>query len=709
MAIKFGDLIQNINADQAVIDLLSNNAKGLLFVTDFSDTTASGGGVQAIPLGKRGGKGAMVLDQATGNLYAFLGTQIPTSTILGEAVTNSHWDDTTSSATNWVQIGQVPIRETDLYANINPGPEPFAAGASVTNAQLRDKINEIINNPPETFGRFKAGDLVVAAGDDRNALDIIIDALSATQAYDLEITSVTSSGGIEFGQTSGTVSLNGKVSSVNFNLLNAAGQNIVPTEYKWYYREAGLGGGTEWSVAQDWTDIADGTFTEANFTFTNLTGTHTFTSADVSSQYDWDGFEYQLELRDNSDGTANISTSVTPGATDFVSGSPIVAVDTGAAISTSAYVPPTAIIQISRTTAMNNADSDSPSGYANTSDFKRLKGALSSRVEYSITPSTSNAGTDGSQAGLLPITDLKLQIVRTVNGNTQAGADISTYTLVEGQNPTTSNQNFTSATAGIIDFTNGQISNSPATLDAFTFVLYYKDASSANWQAAATATGVELRMPVYAGFTTATSSITGALAEEPSLNVNSATLVAANTPADLTATVVKGLTFTFGGWSAGDQTVDAPYRNSTFTGFEFPRYYPIIGKAEDADDASVPTSNGGGTNGGGYQYQDGNGDLGSTYGWIHNLDSAPGTGGYQSPFLGSNGDAGVNNTRFCMAFPNDGWKWGVKGVGQVNPSVSFRFDITVNGVTQEYQVSLSNFQEAEDSSSNKNLIFNLNN
>ena len=82
---------------------------------------------------------------------------------------------------------------------------------------------------------------MVAAGDDRNSLDIIIDALSATQAYDLEITSVTSSGGIEFGQTSGTVSLNGQVSSVNFNLLNAAGANIVPTEYKWYYREAGLG------------------------------------------------------------------------------------------------------------------------------------------------------------------------------------------------------------------------------------------------------------------------------------------------------------------------------------------------------------------------------------------------------------------------------------------------------------------------------------
>ena len=49
MAIKFGDLIENINADQAVIDLLSNNAKGLLFVGDFDDAkplTMTGQGVQ---------------------------------------------------------------------------------------------------------------------------------------------------------------------------------------------------------------------------------------------------------------------------------------------------------------------------------------------------------------------------------------------------------------------------------------------------------------------------------------------------------------------------------------------------------------------------------------------------------------------------------------------------------------------------------------
>ena len=89
---------------------------------------------------------------------------------------------------------------------------------------------------PETFGQFKTGDEVVEAGEDLNALDIIIRALSATQAYDLNhfcfwrLLSLV---------RQGTVSLAGSVTSVNFNLLNTAQNNIIPTQYKWYYRELG--------------------------------------------------------------------------------------------------------------------------------------------------------------------------------------------------------------------------------------------------------------------------------------------------------------------------------------------------------------------------------------------------------------------------------------------------------------------------------------
>ena len=40
---------------------------------------------------------------------------------------SGYWEDTTSTSTNWVQIGQVPVRETFLFANINPGPDPSQA------------------------------------------------------------------------------------------------------------------------------------------------------------------------------------------------------------------------------------------------------------------------------------------------------------------------------------------------------------------------------------------------------------------------------------------------------------------------------------------------------------------------------------------------------------------------------------------------------
>ena len=86
------------------------------------------------------------------------------------------------------------------------------------------------------------------------------------------------------------------------------------------------------------------------------------------------------------------------------------------------------------------------------------------------------------------------------------------------------------------------------------------------------------------------------------------------------------------------------------------------------------------------------------------------TAGYQSPYTGNANDAGTNASRFCMAFPNTNWRWATSAGNNLSSSVSFRFDISINGVTQEYQVSLSNFQGAEDSLvGGKQLIFHINN
>ena len=224
---------------------------------------------------------------------------------------------------------------------------------------------------------------------------------------------------------------------------------------------------------------------------------------------------------------------------------------------------------------------------------------------------------NGVQSGSLPITDLKLEIIRTIDGTQQSGAVVTDYEPVSGQNPTASDQNFTGETTGTVDFDNGQVSNNAAGLDAFKFALYYKDPSSANWQLAATSSQVELRMPVFAGFTTATSSITGPLVNDPNFERSATYSCRGKQSCRPYSRVVKGLSITFGGWSAGEGTVPDPYSDNDFTGATFPRWSPIIGKSEDADDSSAPTSSNG--SGGGYQYQAEG--LGSTYGWVHNTDT----------------------------------------------------------------------------------------
>ena len=53
-----------------------------------------------------------------------------------------------------------------------------------------------------------------------------------------------------------------------------------------------------------------------------ILGVHT--SSDVDGQFTLHGWEYQVEIRDNSDGTGNVNGSQSV----FVSGQPVVAIDT---------------------------------------------------------------------------------------------------------------------------------------------------------------------------------------------------------------------------------------------------------------------------------------------------------------------------------------------------------------------------------------------
>ena len=255
MAIKFGDILENINAKRPIVDLIENNAKGLLFVSDFDDDSASpNNGVIGIPKAKRA-PGSLVLDKTDGILYCWPGTlnqDIDEHTANGDDIEAGSWEDT-GNTSEWIEIGTIKKRTDVLAANINEGPGQLddvydATDASDANIvttlnQLRTKINELITNPPRTFGKFMKGQEVVTNSDTAGltALEIIERALLQIVPYENNVESVIVfspvGGNIRFYQSDISVQFApiGFV-AVNYDSLNSNNENIVPTSYRIFTR-----------------------------------------------------------------------------------------------------------------------------------------------------------------------------------------------------------------------------------------------------------------------------------------------------------------------------------------------------------------------------------------------------------------------------------------------------------------------------------------
>lgn len=661
MAIKFGDLIQNINADQAIIDLIQNHGKGIQYIS--TDTASE---IIAIPEEKRG-IGTVVIVQDTGLVYVFTG-----SVLLEQspgAISSGAWEDWDSTTSNWEQVGKVPIRETDLYANIKAAPELLDDDATL--ADVRAKVNELIQNPPESFGQFTAGELVVGAGENLNALDIIVKALSATQAYDLTIDSI--GGVIEFGQQTGSLSLNGSVSAVNFNLLNANGANTIPVSYKWYYREIGQ---TDWEEVNSGFNTIDTSNINSATSTVELDDTHDYTADDQSSQFGFAGFEYQLELRDNSTGaTANVTNSQSP----FLEATPVVAIATGATITPGSYAAPAATVSIGQLVA----DQETTANYD--ADALRTKGNLASQVLVSFSPGSANAG----PLAVLPITETKLVIEKSINGGNFQASDVAAngFTLAPGGTNPVGTGNYEGTTSALCGFTDAQISTSPETLDAFRFKLFYKDAFKTSFTLAATSPTVKLRFPIFAGFDDAAStSVPGPLGDENTV------------PADLTAGVIQGLSVQLGSYTSTDSLSNPSYAGVNLTGATFPLLDPFMGFAQEADDSYGDQDNGGQ----GDYYTPNSPALAPVYGWIHN-SATTNLPGNPSPFPATAG-VGETDTRFWVATPNTGFAYGIASSLGNQAFPSFLIDLTINGITREYRVSGSMFVANHNSVDDKQLV-----
>ena len=644
MGIKFGDLLENVNADRAIIDLVANNAKGVLFVSDFDDTDsnqATNSGVAGIPEEKRA-TGSVVVDKTNGLLYVFTGSVISEHLTANPvtAAPSGSWEDFTGD--NWVQVGKLVKRDEILYANIGAGPTPFGAGTP-SNVELKNKINELISNPPRTFGKFLAGQTVVEADEELSALEIIVRALSDHQSYDL---TMTASGDIEYGQTSGTITLTGSVAAINYNLTATGVSNVVPTKYRFFYREQGDG---------TWIGIG-GESNFAAFTDTTTAQTfsvnHVFSAGDIDDQFDFDGFEYKVEIRDNSDepDIALDGVGLTQGqAQPVIARSSVVTVDTDARVS------PLITFSASR--------SNNESSMGNASDQLRTKGNAASILEFNIVASSENA--DGPANVTLPIEEWSVEF----SVDDGAYGSFGTFNNTSGSNlsGTGSANQFT----GVNTVANNFIANST---DKVEFRVGYKlkGDASLTYVDFPDAT-IEFRYPIFAGF----SSAGGGLAPITSF------------PAAINSDLIEGLSMTMGGWSGNPGNVD-PVFHPSVSPMSFPRLDTRFGHENDSDN----TINLGLTNDSG---------SGNGLGYIHNAQDASG-----GPIAGfADGDNGVDvtdNSRFIFAIPDDSCSYQVvttafSSGSDINQKANVTVSDTGFGVSKQYRVSISDTANAFNSSS----------
>lgn len=134
MPIKFGDSLENQNANYPIVDLIGNHAKGLQYVSTFNTATLNG-----IPEAKRG-QGAVVIEKGSGSAYVYTSAA---------SISNDDW----GNLDNWQPLGEA-TQQTNLLVTIPS---------------------------TQSFGKYVNGNIITVGSGGWNALEIIRDAISGFQ------------------------------------------------------------------------------------------------------------------------------------------------------------------------------------------------------------------------------------------------------------------------------------------------------------------------------------------------------------------------------------------------------------------------------------------------------------------------------------------------------------------------------------------------
>lgn len=670
MAIKFGDLLENVNPDRAVIDLIQNNAKGLLFVTNFDDsnsTQSANDGVAGIPYEKRS-IGALVCDRTTGELYCYTGSTLDEQITLPAPLpaTGGAWDDTNESTMSWVQIGTLEKRDHPLQANISTGPSTLATSASLP--QVIETVNQLITDPPRSFGKFLGGDQVVDTGESLSALEIIVRALSQFLEYDTTL-SITSGAPLQFGQNSGTIELSFDITSVNYDLTNQAGDNIIPQSFELFYRPVE-------SPAAGWTSASGApvTIDPQNFTSNTssatLTPSFAFSSADVDDNFDFDGFQFKVEIRDNSDESdvAGISGAANQS-------NPVVLISNTATASVNAYVAASGTFS----QALVTSETLDNSGLT-----LRSKGNKGTTVTWSFQTSALNA--DGAVSTSIAINSYNMQ--KKVNGG-----DWTTITSSDGTGDyAASSLSSTGTISGVFNYT-GAADNSNTT-DSVQFRMVYSDASGATNQVVggSTLSTINFRYAIYGGFL--------------SLGEDNAVISVTGIPDSFDEGAMEALTLTTRGWVANESTVPPGWRTAAYgtasdSGASFPRLDINLGKGNFADN-NIPDY----INYSNMLSETSDGNKKGSFGWVYNNVQSNGT-----PAVTGNGTAGLDTVPI-FGIPDDNIRLASVSFFNTDPSTSGSVTKTITNVTNAFGATCNYLVSAADTAgawcngdaSQKNLI-----
>jgi len=262
MAIKFGDSLENQNANYPIIDLVANHAKGVLYVPTFDNTELGN-----IPVTKRA-QGSVVIVKPTGLAYVWKATGVGNG---------DGWNNIASA--NWVPLGE-------------------AKGETYT-----------VQIPTgQSFGKYVNGDTINAST--WNAIQIIKDAITGYVAPTITIAGTTTP--LNFSETAQT-----GTHTVSFNVKNNNRNSITTgTNYKIASIELGLRYNTSTSTNwNDYTLIPAATFT-TGLTSLNTQGLPT----DVLCEH-----TYSYTTTANSNNDFYFAVKVTPYDEDGVATTPVYA------------------------------------------------------------------------------------------------------------------------------------------------------------------------------------------------------------------------------------------------------------------------------------------------------------------------------------------------------------------------------------------------